>query len=54
MRAWVNGLLGRFADAVTGLTLLPGNTGAARLISGAPRAQLFGIDSPPNRCDDAS
>src|SRR5271156_3830254 len=50
MSAWVNGLLGRPADGLTGLTLVWGNTGAARTaISGALFAQPFGIDSPPNR-----
>ena len=54
MSAWVNGLLGRL-DAVGGLTLVWGNTGAARdAISGAELAQPFGIDSPPSRCADAS
>src|SRR5271163_1198253 len=44
MSAWVNGLLGRL-DAVGGLTLVWGNTGAARdAISGAELAQPFGID----------
>src|ERR1700737_94871 len=54
MRAWVKGLLGRPADGFAGLTLVSGKTGAARAISGAPLAQLFGIDSPPNRLAEAS
>ena len=54
MRAWVNGLLGKGAAMLGAATLLPGNTGAARAISGAACAQPFGIDNPPNRCADAS
>jgi hypothetical protein len=52
--AWVNGLFGRPVDMLGSLTLVPGNNGAARLISGAAVCHPPGIDKPPNRCADAS
>src|SRR5947209_10376094 len=48
MRAWVYGLVGKFADVMGDAILLAGNIGAALTISGADCAQPFGTDMPPS------